>query len=51
VGLNVAGKTLDFGPSIDAYPDGKVASGLHLDPGQSANATFYPTGDREIDGK
>jgi hypothetical protein len=49
VGLNVAGSTLDFGPSIDAYPNGVVAPDLHLDPGQSTVAPFYPTGDRTLD--
>ena len=49
VGLNVAGSTLDFGPSIDAYPNGVVAPALHLDPGQSQVKPFYPTGDRTLD--
>jgi hypothetical protein len=49
VGLNVAGKTLDFGPSVDGYSDGSVAQGIHLDPGQAKAATFFPTGDRQAD--
>jgi hypothetical protein len=49
VGLNVAGKTLDFGPSTDGYSDGTVAQGIHLDPGQAKEATFFPTGDRQAD--
>jgi hypothetical protein len=49
VGLNVAGHTLDFGPSIDAYPTGVVAPDLHLDPSTSDKAPFFPTGDRALD--
>ncbi len=49
VGLNAAGNTLDFGPSIDANKDGTVTTGLHLDPSKSDVAPFYPTGDRTID--
>jgi hypothetical protein len=49
VGVDVAGSTLDFGPSVDAYSDGTVAQGIHLDPGQTQQPTFFPTGNRQID--
>ncbi|HEY9777373.1 MAG TPA: hypothetical protein V6C81_26660 [Planktothrix sp.] len=48
-GVEVAGKTLDVGPSADAYPDGTGTGGVHIEPNTVGNRTFYPTGDREVD--
>lgn len=49
VGLNLGGQTLDFGPSIDTYGNRTVRPNLNLKPGYSDEATFYPTGNRDID--
>ena len=48
VGANVAGNTLDFGPSIDVKGDAVVPN-IHLDPSSKDKPTFFPTGDRNVD--
>ncbi len=49
VGMKLGDKTLDFGPSIDTYGNRTVRPNLNLMTGNSADRTFYPTGDRDLD--
>jgi hypothetical protein len=49
VGLKLDDQTLDFGPSIDTYGNRTLRPNLNLRPGHSDEATFYPTGNRDID--
>lgn len=49
VGLKFGEETLDFGPSINTYGNRTIRPNLNLRPGHSDNATFYPTGNRDID--
>lgn len=49
VGLKFGQQTLDFGPSIDTYGNQTIRPNLNFRPGDSANPTFFPTGNRDID--
>ena len=49
VGLKAGNDTLDFGPSIHAYPTGEVRPAVNLIHGEATAPAFFPTGDLDID--